>query len=72
MKVICKGYKTCEYKTACNHSKLHDIITHNLDCSENCTILNDKELYVIIPGSCFCDASYARKLKLEKLNESNM
>lgn len=73
MKVICKKHTTCEYSKTCPHSKLHEVITGNMDSSYNCTLLCDKQVYVIMPDSCFCDVLYTRKIKLEKLNnESNL
>lgn len=72
MKVICKGHESCEFRYKCSHAKLHDIKNDGIDDSVDCTLLTEKNSYIALPSSCFCDASYARKLKLKTLNESNL
>lgn len=72
MKVICKGHETCEFNYNCPHAKLHDIKNDGINGNVDCTLLTCKDLHTYLPSSCFCDATYARKIKLKILNESNL
>ena len=70
MKVVCKGYKTCDYRHKCYHSTPHNIISEQFirldffDCISKCETDHNKTI-------CNCSAIYLRKEKLKKLNEDN-
>jgi len=62
MKLICKGYNTCEDRFDCVHAKPHYKYEHICE-------FNDKN-FLAKHNECQCHSKYLRKLKLEKLNES--
>lgn len=61
-KVICRGYKTCEDRITCKHSKPH---------KQHCYVGDECFLpRVNIDDECDCiKFNLIRKQKLEKLNE---
>ena len=63
MKVICKGYKTCNFKNSCYHSKEHE---HNV-------LKEDKDGICIVGNSsnCHCNEVYLRAIKLKKIQNEN-
>lgn len=63
MKVICKGYKTCEIRSRCNHSIAHDI--NNEEYASCATILNDMKGCDIM---CECSSKYLVNEKLKAIN----
>lgn len=56
MKVICKGYKTCEDRLECEHSIPHELDQRKCEKTEH----NSE--------NCECSCVYLRKEKLDKLN----
>lgn len=59
MQVVCNGYKNCNFKLTCEHSKLHESVIE-------CLIKNDRAC-----DECQCQSNnvlkYVRYKKLEKL-----
>lgn len=62
MKLICKGYDTCEDRFDCVHAKPHYKY-------ENICEYDEPE-FLQGYDKCKCHNKYLRKQKLEKINES--
>ncbi len=73
MKVICKGYNTCEFREKCEHSKPHNFIQRQYTYL-NCNTVNCCQSNIEPFNNCKCDNISLRRYKLEKLslNESKM
>lgn len=69
MKVICREHKTCVNRSACEHSKPHKQLKGSVYPDDNC--VDYEHSY-----GCQCKAEYLlsnrRKMKLKKLDESNL
>ena len=63
MKVICKGYKTCEFIDSCYHAKEHNTIKNDSHKDGRCIIGNSSD--------CHCNKVYLRAVKLKKIQGEN-
>lgn len=66
MKVLCKHYDTCKDRIDCYHATPHEFTSgwNGLNSYYNC---NEKWCH-----ENECSAKYIRKMKLKKINESNL
>lgn len=64
MKVICKGYKTCDSKEWCSHAKIHE-----LERIKSNYCFDEKESIECNAKECCCDDKLVRKVKLENLEK---
>lgn len=71
MKVRCKGYKTCEYKHKCYHSKEHEFLEESINNLEEFFKGANKCEINSYPDSCNCSSVNLRKDKLSKLNDKS-
>ena len=66
MEVICEGHKTCSHSEWCTHSKPHQF----RELGDN-HCYNDDAIHTYVEN-CECNNNHIRKIKLEKLNGSNL
>lgn len=66
MKVICKGYKTCEFSGRCEHSRPHDFLQRQYT-HINCNSVHSCQSKDANFDKCRCSSTSLRRYKLEKL-----